>query len=356
VWLENILFVVGIDQVVELLDINFCDCTVKDCEFREGNALQWLTAIDINGGGANVADRPHIWHNKFQSMAAGAVNAIEIGTVQDGVKIEDNWISGDFSDAGIWSDQILTNALIERNTVRNTSAGQYAIEFSGAATGNCVDNRLATDAVATALDPGSLMCNGNLWVGAIDQAGIPIPVAAAGVFPAGSIDAAAIANAAIDKATFAADTADLMGDGVVVTRATAALPQTAAAALFTVTGHVLLKRILGVVTTAVGNVANVAHLRLNSTGAGATTDLCLAAGGLDIDNDAADTQYTITGTFANAMIATTNLPLATAADINVLLVPGSLELACAGNDGGGGRVRWSALYQPLEAGAKMVAA
>jgi hypothetical protein len=39
-----------------------------------------------------------------------------------------------------------------------------------------------------------------------------------------------------------------------------------------------------------------------------------------------------------------------------MLVPGSLEVACAGSDGGGGLVRWSVTYVPMEAGAQMVAA
>ncbi len=354
-WYENILFVAGIDNVVEMLDINFCDCTVKDCEFRGDTNFQATTSIDINGGGANAADRPHILHCKFQSMAAGAVNAVEIGAVEDGVWIEDNWVSGDFSDAGIWSDQILTNANISRNYVRNTNAGDWAIELSGAATGVCNDNRLMSDAVGTALDPGSLMCNGNLWVGAIDQAGVPIPVAAAGALPAGSIDAAALANGAIDLATLSYDVGEVSTDGIVITRATGALPQTAAAAIFTVTGHCLLKRIMGVVTANIGGVGNVTHLRLNSTGVGATTDLCLAAGGLDVTGDVADTTYTITGVFGAAMVATTNLPIATVA-YEITLVPGSIEVACAGSDGGGGRVRWSVVYVPLEAGARIVAA
>lgn len=373
IWIENILFLNGVDNQVEMLDIDFCDCTVLNCEFREGAASQFLTAIDVNGGGANAADRPHIIHNRIVSMTAGATNGIEIGAVEDGAVIEDNTIVGNFTAAGIWSDQILTTARIENNKVSNYAAGQFAVEFTAAATGHCVNNRLYSNAVATALDPGSLMCNGNLWTGAIDQAGIPIPVAAAGVFPAGSIDAAAIANgaidaatfaagaidaaaianAAIDKATFAADTADLMGDGIVETRATGALPQTNDLNIFTVTGHCLLKRLVGVVTVDVGAVANDTLIKLDSTGAGATTDLCAA---LDITGDVADTTYTITGTFANAMIGTTNLPLATAADINVLLVPGSIVLECAGSDGGGGRVRWSVLYQPLEEGASIVAA
>jgi len=140
---------------------------------------------------------------------------------------------------------------------------------------------------------------------------------------------------------------------VVVTRAPAALPQTDSAAIFNVNGHVLLKRIVGVVTSAIGNVANETKLVSSPAGAGIDTDICAV---LDIDDDALDTIYTITGTFANAMVDSVNLPRAASVDINVLLPPGSIDVDCAGSDGGGGRVRWSAVYVPLEEGASVTAA
>ncbi len=412
--LRNVVLVAGVDNVVELVDLNATDGIVENCEFRDAAGFQATTAVDITGAGANAADRCVVRGCKFYSEAAGAVNAIQISQVEDALVIENNLITGDYSDAAISSNQICTSMLVKGNIIRNVNAADWAIELTAAATGWCVDNRLMSDAVATALDPGSLMCAGNLWTGAIDVAAVPIPAAAAGVAPAGSIDAAAIANdaidataiangaidaatfaagaidaaaiandaidataianGAIDAATFAAGAIDAAAvaadaidasalalsagektcDGVVVTRTTGALPQTAGLSLFTVTGHVVLKRIVGVVTTQLGGVGNITHLRLNSTGAGATTDLCLAAGGLEVNGDVADTTYTIDGTVGNAMVATTNLPFLTTV-YNLLLVPGALEVACAGSDGGGGRVRWSATYVPLEAGAQMVA-
>ena len=56
------------------------------------------------------------------------------------------------------------------------------------------------------------------------------------------------------------------------------------------------------------------------------------------------------------MVATTNLSKNPSQLLDLLLVPGSLEIDCAGSDGGGGRVRWSVTYVPMEAGASMVAA
>ena len=192
--------------------------------------------------------------------------------------------------------------------------------------------------------------------GAIDADAIADDAIDAGAIAADAITNAKIADEALASEQFALSAGEKTTDGIIVTRATAALPQTTAVALFTVTGHVLLKRILGVVTVQVGNVANVAHLQVNSTGAGATTDICLAAGGLDIDNDVADTMYEITGTFGDAMVATTTLPKAPSQAADIVVPPGTIELECAGNDGGAGRVRWSATYVPMEAGAQIVAA
>jgi hypothetical protein len=170
-------------------------------------------------------------------------------------------------------------------------------------------------------------------------------------------DAAAVLGGAFAGNTYAGLAANndtvVSAAEVVVTGAPAALPQTDAAAIFNVNGHVLLKRIVGVVTTAIGNVANNTKLVSSPAGAGADTDICAV---LDIDNDALDTIYTITGTFANAMVDVVNLPRAASVDINVLLPPGSIDVDCAGSDGGGGRVRWSAVYVPLEGGASITAA
>ena len=138
------------------------------------------------------------------------------------------------------------------------------------------------------------------------------------------------------------------GDGladVMVTRDAAALPQTTAAAIFRVRGGpILLKRIMGYVTVVIGAVANATKLRVNSDGAGATTDIC---GTLDINGHVADSRYEITGTFANAMVRTLDLPLALVQVTSIVVPVGDIEVSCAGSDGGTGRVEWSMLYQPM---------
>jgi len=71
---------------------------------------------------------------------------------------------------------------------------------------------------------------------------------------------------------------------------------------------------------------------------------------------AADTRYEITGTFANPAVLTIDVPLAKVQVTDVVVPPGSIMVDCAGSDGGGGRVRWSVTYVPMESGAQIVAA
>lgn len=134
---------------------------------------------------------------------------------------------------------------------------------------------------------------------------------------------------------------------VSVARATSALPQTASLNLFTVAGgRVELINITGQVTVDVGAVANNTQLLLGATA------LCAD---LNINGDVAGTRYSITGTFANAMVETAiNVPVAQQAT-KVVLPPGNIILDCNGSDGGTGRVRWTVVYMPLEPGAYVVA-
>jgi hypothetical protein len=170
---------------------------------------------------------------------------------------------------------------------------------------------------------------------------------------ADAITNAKIADDSLASEQFAASAAEKTNDGTVITRATAALPQTTAAAIFTITGLCLVKRIIGYVTTVVGNVPNATKLKNNPSGTGATTDLCAT---LDIDNAAVGSYFQVTGTFANAMVKTVDIPIPKVQAAEFVVVPGTIELDCAGSDGGDGRVKWSVTYVPLEAGANIAAA
>lgn len=141
--------------------------------------------------------------------------------------------------------------------------------------------------------------------------------------------------------------------GQKVDRATAALPQSTAAALFTVsTGRVLLTSIIGEVTTVIQTQANATKLTFDPTDAGATQDLCAT---LDITADAVGTMYSITGTPATALQDALNfVPSSKMLAQPIILKPGSVLLDCAASNTGS--VKWSLTYWPIDTGAAVVSA
>lgn len=141
--------------------------------------------------------------------------------------------------------------------------------------------------------------------------------------------------------------------GVQVDRATAALPASAASAIFTIAGgRVAITSIVGEVTTVIQTQADNTKLTFDPTAAGATQDLCAV---LDITADAVGTMYSITGTPATALgdslnFVSSNKMLAQP----LILKPGSILLDCAATNTGS--VKWTLTYVPYDDGATVVAA
>lgn len=138
-------------------------------------------------------------------------------------------------------------------------------------------------------------------------------------------------------------------DGGVVYRATDTLPQTTAEALFTVTGAVKVTSIIGEVTTVIETQANNTKLTANPT-VGADVDLCAVN---NISADAVGTLYSITGTLADAMVATTSgAGVFQAAPL--IVAAGTIDLSCAASNTGS--VKWQIAYEPITPGARIIAA
>ena len=141
-----------------------------------------------------------------------------------------------------------------------------------------------------------------------------------------------------------------IGFGLRVERATADLPQGASSNLFTIYTGLVELYIVGEVTTIIQATANATNLEFLPTAAtGARNDI---SSGLDITGDVVGTQYTVTGTAANAMqdTGTTGWHLK---KTPLILAPGTIELHCAGS--ASGKVKWTIWYTPLQAGAYAVA-
>lgn len=134
-----------------------------------------------------------------------------------------------------------------------------------------------------------------------------------------------------------------------VERAAESLPQTTATAYFTVTGRVLLTLVEGEVTTIIQTQANATKLIANPT-VGADVDLCATD---DITADAVGTLYSITGTLADAMVATTS-GAATAQGSGVIVAAGTIDLSCAASNTGA--TKWTLHYVPIDVGSNITVA
>ena len=136
-----------------------------------------------------------------------------------------------------------------------------------------------------------------------------------------------------------------VAEGIVVERPSALPPQGARGDLFNIVGgRVVLKAIIGEVTTNIGAVANNTKLEYNPADA-ARGDMCNL---LNITGAAAGTILSITGTPANNLVAATNVALRQATQ--QVLKPGVIELNCAGASVTGA-IKWTVLYVPIDDGA-----
>lgn len=139
--------------------------------------------------------------------------------------------------------------------------------------------------------------------------------------------------------------------GILVSRATAALPQTTDDALFSVSGgRVLVLGLVGQVDVVIQTQANNTKIKFNPTATGADQDLCAV---LDISADAVGELYTISGTVGDAMRS--DLLIGNPLLSNPLVVSeGDIELDCAASNTGS--VSWDLIYVPLDTGASVAAA
>lgn len=141
-----------------------------------------------------------------------------------------------------------------------------------------------------------------------------------------------------------------IGLGFRVDRATAALPQTTAAAIFNILGgRVMITNILGEVTTIIQTQVNNTKLIANPTVA-TSVDMCAV---LDITADEVGCLYGITGVPADALIGT-NAGLARAMSSYQVLNVGTIDLSCAASNTGA--IKWQVTYIPLDNGAYVTAA
>ncbi len=134
------------------------------------------------------------------------------------------------------------------------------------------------------------------------------------------------------------------------TRPTADVLTGAAVALFTVTGgRVLLRLILGEVTTVIGaGVTPEAKFQSNPT-VGTTTDLCAVT---SIASDEVGTLYGITGVRAAAMLESSSGGLPAPSN-DLIIPPGNIEFIC--DEDVTGSIKFDCWYLSLDPGARIFA-
>lgn len=139
VTLDNLLFTTSAATTI-MVDVNAADCTIQNCEFR---MLTGVTAIDVDGGSANVCDRTTILNNIFDGSTDGPDEAIHLNEVADSVVIAGNTAYGLFDDACIHNPtgSVLTWLQIYGNVLINGTAASHSIELVSACTGVIANNR-----------------------------------------------------------------------------------------------------------------------------------------------------------------------------------------------------------------------
>ena len=176
--IENIYFdLTGIDELAAAIDVNAANFTLKNCEIlmadSDGQAVNAITT-------AAAAHNMKVLNCKFLSPNAGAAEAIKIVGAIDGAEIKNCFIAGDFTVAPIHNPtgNIATNLLISDCVLKNDNTGEFALELVSACTGFLVRNYYHTDALATAVDPGSCFSFECYACNAVDKNGALTPVVA----------------------------------------------------------------------------------------------------------------------------------------------------------------------------------
>ncbi len=157
--IANFIFKCNIANQSHMLDLTADDTLIIGNDFREGTATG-LSFITADGTDADC-DRLRIIGNKFYAPTAGNYdNAISLAKDFVNVELLDNYIYGDFDDAGIWvpaGGNAQVNLQIRGGEVHNIQTNIPAISINGTDSSGTISNViLKTDTQASALDNGSL--------------------------------------------------------------------------------------------------------------------------------------------------------------------------------------------------------
>lgn len=320
---DNLIFNANIASQIVMLDFSgFAGGSVTNCLFiTAGTTKVPLITIKTSA----TSDDMVITGNQFMFSTAVTNTPTEairlVGS--DRINISTNYFSGNFSTAVINNITTLaTDVRIQGNVIENL-------------------NTVVTGGIALLSTTTGIVSGNTAYSASTDATYASNFIAGTGAVIVGNT----ITNA-LGASTASSSTAE-----ATVVRATATLPQTAAANIFTVTGGpVKLLAIVGEVTTVIQTQTDATKLQMVDTASSTTTDLCAT---LDITAKAVGSFFNITGTLANAMVNVAGGTAISQAG-SITLPIGALKLNCGASNTGS--VRWYVRYQPLAPGAQMVAA
>jgi len=179
---KNLRFIAGISAVATAIDVNADHFTMEGCMTDFGaSTYDFVIHVDIS-----AVDYATIKNNRFiaQNATAGANEAIQLVDCHH-VRIEGNYISGDYARAAILGETTAGNSLlILHNYIHNddAAAASNGIDLNAAFTGMIVENTifsLYNTNCATLIDPGACGMSQNWTVNAEDQYAINTAVGAA---------------------------------------------------------------------------------------------------------------------------------------------------------------------------------
>jgi hypothetical protein len=147
----------GLDSVASSIIVAEDHTTIENCEFLMADATGQADACIVTSGAANLCDYLTVRNCRFVSPNAGAVDAIKLEEVNEGVVISNCYAYGNFSNAPIHNpaSAVCTNLLIRDCILKNDNAADYCIELVSASTGFLVRNLYHSADDARMVDPGS---------------------------------------------------------------------------------------------------------------------------------------------------------------------------------------------------------
>jgi len=152
--------------------------------------------------GSALADKMKVIGNRFYGSSAetGCDSAIFFSAAAEDVEIAYNTFEADFAEAAIDTGTAMTQINIHHNYIKNTNAGEHAIQLDGNATGVIANCHLVTDTFATAIDAGKCDVFEVYWAddGADDVMATPVLTHEDGATPWSATEVAQIAGGVTD--------------------------------------------------------------------------------------------------------------------------------------------------------------